>query len=29
MEEDDIQKLTIPEAEDAGCTPCAACLSDD
>ena len=29
MGEDDIQKLTIPEAEEAGCTPCAACLPDD
>ncbi len=25
MPDDDVQKMTIPEAKDAGCTPCAAC----
>jgi hypothetical protein len=25
MPDDDVQKMTIPEAKEAGCTPCAAC----
>ena len=28
MPDDDVQRMTIPEAKDAGCTPCAACLPE-
>jgi hypothetical protein len=29
MDDEDVQRMTVEEAEKAGCTPCSACQPED